>query len=148
MYVSDLVSRHRQKPTQGPSDRLLVVGHSNIRWLESFVKGPNVHLETTPEQPWSNLKLHRERTRVIWEGQSGLRIPKALSQANSIAKKHRPTAVVLQLGGNDVDCHYSTTPYKVARNLEKLAGRYLDYGARCVTICSVLPHHGSQHYKT
>jgi acyl-CoA thioesterase-1 len=90
-----------------------------------------------PRQSWPELLAQRTGWRVINGGISGDTTAQGLARLPSLLERHRPAAVIIELGGNDMLRHLPGT--QTVANLEAIIARVQAAGAQPILMAVPAP---------
>ena len=112
-----------------PHYKIVLVGHSYVYWLRSFVE------KTLPGSGFSDFSVDGASCDVTYNGVRGATVNTFLD-ADMFARiiDVCPNVVCLCLGGNDLT---TATPVMVALDIIRLARRLLSAGVQCVCVGQV-----------
>ena len=117
--------------------KLLIIGHSHVRRLETFINNPP---RQYAEKPLFNFGFDTRTLLVEYVGVGGLKVHDTLNNASVVHKLNsfRPDSVILMIGDNDV--RHSTSVNELAGAILNLATEMkLCYRLNSVSVVQLLP---------
>ena len=111
-----------------PPPRVLILGHSFIRRLKTFIENHSTKLDLTFQISTPAV--------ISWRGVGGRTVAQAIQYDTKVVRSKCPDIVIVQLGTNDLPF---STSLKVGSAIEDFVRLLHDsYGVKCVCVCQTI----------